>query len=161
MPCSRRSTSACAEATSITPAEASAITENATSSAITIPAAWSIVVRTPCRVRKRSPPSPKLAARACVSVWSSSFGLFSQIRARFTRGNWSKSGSSEVGLAYMRGPLASGNATLSGDTATPTTRRLPRPTSIGSPTRMCQRRATPRSTTASPGPRRSWPATIA
>ena len=65
---SRRWTSACAPAASIVPAATSATSANAVSSAITTPAAWSRISRTPVRVTKRRLPSPNATVRACASV---------------------------------------------------------------------------------------------
>ena len=56
--CSRRWISARAAAVSIVAAVSSAISESAPSSAITIPAAWSIRTRTPLRVISERPVSP-------------------------------------------------------------------------------------------------------
>ena len=67
---SRRWTSACAATPSITPAAPSTMTENATSSASTIPAAWSSSTRTPSRVTKRRFVTPNVVARACCRVTS-------------------------------------------------------------------------------------------
>ncbi len=58
MPARRRWTSARAEAASMTVAVSRAIAERATSSAMTIPAAWSRSTRTPSRVTSRRPRIP-------------------------------------------------------------------------------------------------------
>ena len=82
---SRRWTSACALAASIVPAASSATSENATSSAITIPAAWLSSTRTPSRVTNSSRPSPNETERACVSVTSAFDGSLSHSSARLAR----------------------------------------------------------------------------
>jgi hypothetical protein len=73
-----------ADAASIVPATTSAISENATRRAITIPAAWPISTWSPARVDTRSPTTPRLADRACASVTSTSPGSTSQITAELT-----------------------------------------------------------------------------
>ena len=69
----------------MTPAAASATSENATSSAITIPAAESMSTRTPERVRKRTFAIPVLVARACWRRTSTAVGSFAQISAWLTK----------------------------------------------------------------------------
>ena len=125
---SRRCTSACAPAASIVPAATSATSENAISSDSTIPAAWPSRTSIPARVTNASPPMPNDVARACVSVMSARSGSASHSSARFT------GGSSPRAATYTRGVTVSGNATLSGSTATPTIRNGPaRPSSSRSP----------------------------
>ena len=80
---SRRCTSECAPAASIVPAASSATSENATSSEITIPAAWPSSTRTPSRVMNSSRPRPNETARAWVSVTSAFDGSFSHSSATF------------------------------------------------------------------------------
>ena len=71
----RRATSLRADAPSMIPAVATATSEKATSSAMTIPAAWPISTCTPARVTKRRSRRPNDTARACVSVTSSCDGV--------------------------------------------------------------------------------------
>ena len=65
-------------------AEARATSEKATSSATTMPAAWSISPWIPLRVAKRSEPIPYELARACSSVTSMRAGSLAQTSAMFT-----------------------------------------------------------------------------
>ena len=84
-PVSRRWTSAWAPAASIVPAATNATSENATSSEITMPAAWESRICTPVRVMNWSLPSPKATARAWVSVTSAFDGSLSHSSAVFGR----------------------------------------------------------------------------
>ena len=86
---SRRWTSACAPAASIVPAATSATSENATSSAITIPAAWPSSTSIPARVMNARLPMPNDVARAWVSVMSARSGSTSHSSARLTDTGWS------------------------------------------------------------------------
>ena len=85
-PVSRRCTSAWAPAASIVPAATRATSENATSSEITIPAAWDSRISTPVRVMNCSFPSPNVTERAWVSVMSALDGSLSHSSATFGRG---------------------------------------------------------------------------
>ena len=127
-PVRRRWTSACAPAASIVPAATSATSENATSSEITIPAACESRICTPVRVMNCSLPSPKATARAWVSVTSAFDGSLSHSSAMFGRTRRSSpiALTNSCSLTYTRAALASGKATLSGETAMPTTRSGPR-----------------------------------
>ena len=80
---SRRWTSACALAASIVPAAASATSEKATSSEMTMPAACPRRTRTPSRVMNSRWPMPNDVARACVSVMSARPASASHNSARF------------------------------------------------------------------------------
>ena len=90
---SRRCTSACAVAASIVPAATSATSENATSSAMTIPAAWPSSTSMPARVTNARPPIPNVVARACASVMSARAGSASHSSARLTDTGWSQDAS--------------------------------------------------------------------
>ena len=160
---SRRWTSAAVVAASIVAAAPSAMSENAISSAMTIPAAESISTRTPLRVTKRTPWIWVLVARACCRSTSTRPGFAAQMSAWSTGKRRWVSRSSHAREMYIRGADASGKATLSGATAIPTTRSDPsRPTWTWSPTPTCQALATPRSITTSFGrPETSRPSTIA
>ena len=89
---SRRATSACAPAASIVPAATSATSENATSSEITIPAAWPSSTWIPARVTNVRLPTPNEVARACASVMSARSGSASHSCATFA-GQSSSNGS--------------------------------------------------------------------
>ena len=82
-PVSRRCTSACAPAASIVAAATSATSEKATSSEMTIPAAWERRISTPVRVMNCSFPRPNVTDRACVSVTSAFDGSCSHNSAMF------------------------------------------------------------------------------
>ena len=77
----RRWTSAAVVAASIVAAAPSAMSEKATSSAMTIPAAESMSTRTPLRVTKRTPRTWVLVARACCSSTSTRLGSAAQMSA--------------------------------------------------------------------------------
>ena len=117
---SRRCTSACAPAASIVPAATSATRENATSSEITIPAACPSSTSIPARVMNVRLPTPNDVARACVSVMSARSGSLSQSCTVLTSSRPDQS--TPASVVHTRGVAASGKATLSGATATPTMR---------------------------------------
>ena len=113
------------------PRRPSAMSEKATSSAMTIPAAESMSTRTPLRVTKRTPRTWVLVARACCRSTSTRPGSAAQMSAWSTGKRCWASRSIHARATYIRGAEASGKATLSGATAIPTTRSDAQPPDAG------------------------------